>query len=123
MDLLAQKGADFSSADQDGQTPLHLATNARNHDGSCVKYLIKKIKANYIDIKDKHGRCPLHCAALFANVEAVKILIKANSNPDQSDTCGMTPLHHAASNISGAKTAGIYYYINHYIQFYRQNIC
>ena len=26
-------------------------------------------KANYIDIKDKHGRCPLHCAALFANVE------------------------------------------------------
>ena len=34
-------------------------------------------------MKDKHGRCPLHCAALFANVEAVKTLIKANANPDQ----------------------------------------
>lgn len=38
---------------------------------------------NLIDVKDKHGRCPLHCAALFANVEAVKTLIKANANPDQ----------------------------------------
>ena len=43
LELLAQKGADFSSADGEGQTPLHLATNARNHDGACVKYLIKKI--------------------------------------------------------------------------------
>ena len=39
---------------------------------------------NLIDVKDKHGRCPLHCAALFANVEAVKTLIKANANPDQA---------------------------------------
>ena len=43
LQLLADKGADFTSADQDGQTPLHLATNARNHDGACVKYLLKRI--------------------------------------------------------------------------------
>ena len=36
-----------------------------------------------IDIKDEHGRCPIHCAAIFANVEAVKVLLKANSNPNQ----------------------------------------
>ena len=43
LELLDKQGADFSSADGEGQTPLHLATNARNHDGACVKYLIKKI--------------------------------------------------------------------------------
>ena len=67
-----------------------------------MKYLIKRIKEiykharniivsvkfsrkkpNLIDIKDEHGRCPIHCAAIFANVEAVKVLLKANSNPNQ----------------------------------------
>ena len=45
--------------------------------------IIYLYSVNLIDVKDKHGRCPLHCAALFANVEAVKTLIKANANPDQ----------------------------------------
>ena len=107
LHLLAQKGADFSSADQDGQTPLHLATNARNHDGSCVKYLLKRLQPDFIDIKDHHGRCPLHCAAIFANVEAVRVLLKANANPDQCDELGMTPLHYAAENPNGVKAAEI----------------
>lgn len=79
-----------------------------------------------IDIKDEHGRCPIHCAAIFANVEAVKVLLKANSNPnqvkvqmnfyqkwivplntDKADDLGMTPLHYAAENPSGVKVAEI----------------
>ena len=48
LELLDKQGADFSSADGEGQTPLHLATNARNHDGACVKYLIKKINRKFI---------------------------------------------------------------------------
>ena len=47
LELLDKQGADFSSADGEGQTPLHLATNARNHDGACVKYLIKKINRKF----------------------------------------------------------------------------
>ena len=31
----------FSLPDKDGQTPLHLATNRRITDGSCVKYILK----------------------------------------------------------------------------------
>ena len=54
-----------------------FVTQKSNH-----KYLYWYL-VNLIDVKDKHGRCPLHCAALFANVEAVKTLIKANANPDQ----------------------------------------
>ena len=102
-----------------------MATNARNHDGACVKfgvrakvyfrlffkslpkpehkYLLKRVQPDFIDIKDHHGRCPLHCAAIFANVEAVKVLLKANANPDQCDELGMTPLHYAAENPNGVK--------------------
>ena len=67
------------------------------------KYLLKRVQPDFIDIKDHHGRCPLHCAAIFANVEAVKVLLKANANPDQCDELGMTPLHYAAENPNGVK--------------------
>ena len=51
LHLLAEKGADFSLPDKEGQTPLHLATNRRNQDGACVRYILKKTEANYIDAR------------------------------------------------------------------------
>ena len=109
LQLLAEKGADFSLPDKEGQTPLHLATNRRNHDGACVRYILKKIEANYIDLRNHQGQSALHCAAYFANVEAVRLLTKSNANPDLGDINGKTPLHFSASNCqsNAAKTADL----------------
>ena len=85
-----------------------LAKNPNpDQDGNCVRYILKKIEANCIDVQNHQGQSALHCAAYFANVEAVRLLTKANANPDLPDINGKTPLHLCAANcqINAAKTA------------------
>jgi ankyrin repeat protein len=41
---------------------------------------------------------PLHCAAQYNHVEAVKRLMIASANPDAIDNNGNTPLHFCAQN-------------------------
>jgi len=98
LQLLAAKNCQFSLPDKEGQTPLHLATNRRITDGSCVKYILKAMSSDYIDVQNHQGQSALHCASYFANVEAVRLLLKASANPDIGDAKGKTPLHFCAGN-------------------------
>lgn len=61
IDLLLQKGVDAAKQNSDGETPLYLATLQGNR--AAMKHLVKKSTVN---ITDKNGDTPLHCAVLWA---------------------------------------------------------
>jgi ankyrin repeat protein len=56
------------------------------------------MSSDYIDVQNHQGQSALHCASYFANVEAVRLLLKASANPDIGDAKGKTPLHFCAGN-------------------------
>ena len=56
------------------------------------------MSSDYIDVQNHQGQSALHCASYFANVEAVRLLLKASANPDIGDATGKTPLHFCAGN-------------------------
>ena len=51
-----------------------------------------------VNAKDKNGNTPLHLAAYYGHVEAIKWLIRRGSNKNKKNNCGETPLHMAAKN-------------------------
>ncbi|XP_066934970.1 uncharacterized protein [Clytia hemisphaerica] len=88
-----EKGADVNHRDQYGRTPLHLAA-AVNYE-EMVAFII----ANGADITAKtegEEQTPLHYAARYDSVEAMKVLIQAGAMIDGVDFLNRTPLHVAA---------------------------
>jgi lysophospholipase len=72
---LKANGANLSSADYDGRTPLHFA--ARNGKLEVTKYLIGD-KAN-VNAADKNGRSPLFEALLNGHMDISKELVRAGA--------------------------------------------
>lgn len=76
-ELLLSAGFGFLSTDPDGRTPLHLC--AMNRSGSvdasvCITLLgLQGSKA--VNMRDRQGCTPLHCAAALDNVDAVRWLL------------------------------------------------
>lgn len=56
-----------------GNTTMHYA--AMGADDSFLSHLLKRTSAN-INARNKFGRTPLHCAILYDNVAAVRILLE-----------------------------------------------
>ena len=89
-----QQGADplFPSR-QSGQTMLHLI--AANWDREIAALLMGKIPN--IDVRDSHGRTPLHEAAASNNYIMVEWLIEQQANLEAKTVKeNQTPLHYAA---------------------------
>ncbi|GBC00079.1 hypothetical protein RclHR1_03740003 [Rhizophagus clarus] len=113
--LLLAYGADPDIQDEEGETPLHLAT--RNGFDDCVKLLVglddhteehaddikiilesrrSNLKKANTEIKEKfYGWTPLFLAAVEGHIACVKVLIQAGANPDVKDNSGWTPHIHA----------------------------
>ncbi|XP_033107869.1 inversin-like isoform X2 [Anneissia japonica] len=94
LKLLISRGCSWREQDNEGQAALHLITKHKNT--KCLGYLMKFLEPGDVDLQDKANRTALHWSASYGNEEAIKMLIKYNSNIGIPDIEGKTPLHWAA---------------------------
>jgi ankyrin repeat protein len=87
-EVLVSRGAVVNAQDDDGETPLHLAENAK-----MTEFLIRKGKANP-NIPNVDGICALHLAVQRRDVDSVRILVMNRANVNNADNIRwFTPLH------------------------------
>ncbi|MYG52356.1 MAG: hypothetical protein F4204_08375 [Rhodospirillaceae bacterium] len=96
--FLLDSGADTSSRDSRGYTPLHYA--AVNSNNPQVIQLLLRRGAN-VNALNKLGSSPLHFAALNSNPKITELILKNGANlQSRTRATGGTPLHGAAVNWS-----------------------
>ncbi|XP_066929755.1 uncharacterized protein [Clytia hemisphaerica] len=94
--FLFQQGIMIDVADKYGRTPLMVAASSNNVE--MMTWLVnngadKRKKSNGIEAKE-----PIHYAAMFDALDAVKLLISMDVSADQPDNLYQTPLFIAARN-------------------------
>jgi ankyrin repeat protein len=90
--LLLKVGGDVNAADEDGMTPLLLASE-RGH-ASVVNTLLDS-EAN-VEARDVRGRTALHLASIGGHVDVVRLLLESEEvDVDAEDDKGQTPLLYA----------------------------
>ena len=95
VSLLLRRGANINASDSDGRTAFHSAVMFRS--SAVVKILMDNPALDY-ELKIDNGSTAIHIAALYADVEILKIVEGANlSNIDLDavDTDGDTALDKA----------------------------
>jgi len=85
-------GADWSTSDANGATPLHYAAQ-NNYDGTVRAFLYH---ADVTDIPDLEGRTALMWAACEGADDVVRTMISGGSDIGATDKTGGTTLHVAA---------------------------
>ena len=81
--------------DNDGQTPLHLATQRGNTE--MTKVLMEAGAS--LSAVDKQGRTPLHMSAQKGKTEMTKVLMEAGASLTAVDNDGKTPHDVAPDNV------------------------
>lgn len=92
--LLAQDGIDVDVQNDDGETPLRLATIYNKAES--VRLLLEK-GANP-DIQGNGGATPVLRAASRGFTEVLKMLLEAGANPEISNRDGKSPADYARKN-------------------------
>jgi ankyrin repeat protein len=72
-ELLIELGADVEARDKDGQTPLHVASQAGPLD--IARMLIEH--GAEVSAQDKIGQTPLHLASQAGRLEIARMLIES----------------------------------------------
>ncbi|XP_054009372.1 ankyrin repeat and death domain-containing protein 1A-like isoform X1 [Hylaeus anthracinus] len=78
------------ATDCTGATALHHAASAGH---PTVITALSSIPRLELNVTDKKGQTPIHCACAEEHLEAVEILIGLGANVDAQDNEGNTPLH------------------------------
>lgn len=93
VELLIENGCDINGVDHDPLlTPLHVAAR---WDSALVTILLSKNA--HVSQADRNGRIPLHYAVSGIQIDSVRLLLEAGSNPLAIDATGRTVLGLAAS--------------------------
>ena len=87
--LLLEHGAGPNARNDDGATPLHVASRAGRL--KVVERLLE-LGAN-LHARDNEGRTPLHAASGMGKVAVAQLLIEHGADPNVQDGQGSTPLH------------------------------
>lgn len=103
--LLIQLGADVSTKDALGYTPLHWAC----HSGRLpvIKYLLKR-NPNLISTTDKDEETPLFKS--FGNIKVLKQLLRSNADLEHKNSDGNTPLNKLMTVAQNSKKNHRHYY-------------
>ena len=91
VEALLSRGANFSRANDDGDTPLHIAAW---HNNARVVRLLCAAGAQ-IDAGNMHEATPLHAAACAGSREAAMALLECGARRDCQDYLCLTPAQHA----------------------------
>lgn len=86
-------GIDIHTPNQNGKTPLHLATRLNRFD--IAKLLLRNSTAC---VQDHEGEAPLHIAALGTDAFITTLLLENHANIEAKTNDGYTPLHIATKN-------------------------
>ena len=89
---LISLGVDVDVQDDEGSTPLHVATV----EGHLQTAQVLVMAGARIDIKDYNGFTPLYIAARLDNLRIVQMLASHGADINAKDKLGFTPLHAAA---------------------------
>jgi ankyrin repeat protein len=89
---LLRAGCSLTSFCEEGETPVHIAASSK-----WPRFLDKVLDPSLICIRanNEFGRMPLHSAAAYGQIKAVKTLIGAGVDPDVRDLYGCTVMHYA----------------------------
>ena len=89
---LLRAGCSLASFCDEGETPVHIAASSK-----WPRFLDKVLDPSLICIRENNefGRMPLHSAAAYGQMKAVKTLIGAGVDPDVRDLYGWTVMHYA----------------------------
>ena len=89
---LLRTGCSLASFCDEGETPVHIAASSK-----WPRFLDKVLDPSLICIRENNefGRMPLHSAAAYGQMKAVKTLIGAGVDPDVRDLYGWTLMHYA----------------------------
>ena len=96
--FVPSKPSDSNAHHCEGSTALHMAIDERRVDPLCVQALVNNGAA--LDVRDVHGRTPLHLACEKVNINLVKKLLEAGADPNVTDRFGFTPLMRAVVSTS-----------------------
>jgi ankyrin repeat protein len=90
----------LESADESGNTPLHLAVRQRHPE--IVSFLLGM--GAEVNCLNTNRQTPLHVSSFLGNAEITKLLIEEGADVSLADYTMHTPLHYAARNGSGEVT-------------------
>lgn len=102
----SQNGADWSTSDANGATPLHYAAQ-NNYDGTVRAFLTHD---GVVDIPDLEGRTALMWAACEGADDVVRTMIRGGSDVSATDKTGGSALHVSAY---AGKTATVKLLLDH----------
>jgi ankyrin repeat protein len=103
---LINKGANPNIIDNNGMSPLHVATWERVHGNAIIDLLleVKKVKGlGDVNDQNEQGVTALHYAAFKSNEITAEHLIRKGADVNRLDIEGHTPLHVAASQAKDMK--------------------
>ena len=89
---LVERGADVAAQDNNGLTPLHLASSWGHMDLACL--LVER--GADVTAQSKHGLTPLHLALKRGYVEVARFLVERGADATARHNNGLTPLHLAS---------------------------
>ena len=93
-DFIAAGRVDIDCFDDEGSTPLHVASWCGHVE--LLKMLLATSKGA-LEAAGQLGGTPLHVAATAKRQEVVRLLLAANASVDALDESGLQPLHRAAA--------------------------
>ena len=101
IELLLERESDMSERGDYGQTLLHLSVISKGRVDAILRHMKRnRLVKMDIDIRDSHGRTPLHYVAAACNVEVVNLLIQSGADVMLKDDRGATTLHFAVNSPS-----------------------
>ena len=80
----------------EGSTALHMAIDGWRDNQLCVQALVDNGAA--LDVRDVHGRTPLHIASIRGHHQLFKLLAPSQESFQFKDNDGCTPIYYACKN-------------------------